>query len=63
VLRRTVDHYLGSHHRPLGDEQVLAKFRQLAARTLPAQAVAAIERGVLQLEHSASVAALVQALY
>jgi len=62
VLRRTVDHYLGSHHRPLTEAQVLAKFRGLAARTVAPETVAAIECGVRELEQSTSVAALVQAL-
>jgi 2-methylcitrate dehydratase PrpD len=62
VLHRTVDHYLGSHHRPLSEEQVLAKFRQLAARTVPPEAVAAIEHGVLRLQQHASIEPLVRAL-
>jgi 2-methylcitrate dehydratase PrpD len=62
VLRRTVDHYLGSHHRPLSEEQVIAKFRQLAARTVTPEAVAAIEQGVLRLDAAASITGLVRAL-
>lgn len=62
VLRRTVDHYLGSHHRPLTDEQVLSKFRQLAARTVSLENAAAIECGVLELEQVRSIAELVGAL-
>jgi len=61
-LRRTVDFPVGSHRRPLTEEQMAHKFRRLASRALPAEQVARIEAIVRTLEREPSVAPLAGAL-
>ena len=58
TMSRTVDFFVGSHHRPLTDAQVVAKFRTLAGRTLPPADVARIEQIVWQLEDAPSMTEL-----
>lgn len=58
VLANTVDFFVGSHHRPLTEAQVVTKFRNLTSRTLSAQNVAKIEGLVFELEHAPEVATL-----
>lgn len=50
ALTKTVDFYVGSHHRPLGDEQVLAKFRSLGIRAFGMPVLNRIEDLVWTLE-------------
>ena len=57
-LEKTVDFFIGSHHRPLTQDQVVAKFRNLTARTLPADSMARIEDTVFNLERAQEVATL-----
>jgi len=63
TLRKTVDYYLGSYLRPLPNEQLAAKYRRLAAKSLSAGAVTEIESLVWNLEGAASVAPLANALH
>jgi 2-methylcitrate dehydratase PrpD len=58
TLDKTVDFYVGSHHRPLSEAQVLAKFRNLTSRSLPAASIAQIEAIVLALEEAPETATL-----
>ncbi|HSW17540.1 MAG TPA: MmgE/PrpD family protein [Ramlibacter sp.] len=62
VLHQVMDFFVGSHHKPLSREQVLAKFRGLASRTLPASQVARIEAIVWDLEQAPSVMELCKVL-
>ena len=62
VLKRVVDHFVGSHHRPMTEAQIVAKFRKVASKTLPASAVDAIEQIVWNLDQAASMAPLAQIL-
>lgn len=61
-LKKTVDFFVGSHHRPLTHEQVVAKFRNLASRTLTTDGVRKIERIVGDLENMSTMAELCQTL-
>jgi 2-methylcitrate dehydratase PrpD len=56
------DHFIGSHHQPLTDEQVAAKFRKLAVRTLESEDVGRIEEIVWSLDAIPSVAELADLL-
>jgi aconitate decarboxylase len=62
TLQKTVDHFLGSYQRPMTDEQMAAKFRRLASKTLSAHSVAELEGIVRNLQSAPTVANLVQAL-
>lgn len=62
TLSRTVDFFVGSHHRPLTDAQVVAKFRKLALKTLPAADVDRIEEMTWGVERLGSVAELSRTL-
>jgi aconitate decarboxylase len=62
TLSKTVDFFLGSHHRPFTDEQVIAKFRKLASRTLPPASVARIEELAWGVDRLESVADLSRTL-
>jgi len=62
VLSRTVDFFVGSHHRPMTESQIVAKFRKLAAKTLPAESVAKIEEIVWSLDKASSMAQLTKIL-
>ena len=59
TLTKTVDNFIGSYQRPMSDEQMAAKFRLLAAKALPADAVERLERSVWTLERMPSVRELV----
>ena len=61
-ISKTVDFYLGSNRKPMSGEQMAAKYRRLAAKTLPADKVATIEDFVWNMERAASLAPLVEAL-
>jgi 2-methylcitrate dehydratase PrpD len=50
TLHSTVDYFVGSHHRPMSEAQVVAKFRNLASRTLPSDSIARIEEIIWNLE-------------
>jgi len=58
VLSRTVDFFVGSHHRPMTESQIVAKFRKLASKTLPAESVASIEEIVWSLDKAPSMVQL-----
>ena len=62
VLNKTYDYYLGSYMRPMSDEQMAAKYRGLAAKTLPDEAVAQVEAVVRQLERAPDVRGLMELL-
>jgi aconitate decarboxylase len=62
TVSKTVDHFLGSFQRPMTDEQMALKFRQLAAKALPPKDVAALESIVRALEAAPTVAGLVEVL-
>jgi len=51
-LYNTVDFFVGSHHRPLTEAQVVAKFRNLASRSMSPDDVARIEEIVGDLENA-----------
>ena len=61
-LHKTVDFCLGSDRRPLSSEQMTAKFRRLAAKTLPHDKAAEIEQLVWNLERATELTPLVKAL-
>ena len=58
VLNRTVDFFVGSHHRPMTESQIVAKFRKVASKTLPPENVATIEEIVWNLDKATSIAQL-----
>jgi aconitate decarboxylase len=62
ALRKTVDNFLGSYQRPMTDEQMAAKFRRLASKTLSTENVKELEGMVRNLEGAPSVANLVKVL-
>jgi 2-methylcitrate dehydratase PrpD len=62
TLTKTVDNFIGSYQRPMSDEQMAAKFRLLAAKALPTDAVERLERSVWTLERMPSVRDLVGTL-
>ena len=62
TLKKTVDNFIGSYQRPMSDEQMAAKFRVLASKSLPADAVDRLERTVWTLEEVPSVRELVAVL-
>ncbi|MDO9437247.1 MmgE/PrpD family protein [Hydrogenophaga sp.] len=62
TLRRVVDNFLGSFQRPMTDEQMAVKYRRLAAKALPPQAVQDIEHFVRNMERETSAAPLVRLL-
>lgn len=62
LLSRTVDFFVGSHHRPMTQSQIVAKFRKVASKTLPANSVAGIEEIVWNLDSAASIAPLTRIL-
>ena len=62
TLNKTVDFCIGSEDRPLTGEQMAAKFRRLATKTLSVDRVAEIETVVSGLEHAPAVTPLVTAL-
>jgi aconitate decarboxylase len=62
VLRRVVDFFVGSHHRPMTEAQIVAKFRKVASKTLPAESIAKIEEIVWSLDRASSVGPLTHIL-
>lgn len=62
AISRTVDFYLGSPRKPMTGEQMAAKYRRLAIKTLPAERVSVIEDFVWGLENQSSISPLVEAL-
>jgi len=62
TLHKTVDFFVGSHHRPLSEAQVVAKFRNLASRTLPLEQISKIEDIVFNLERASETATLSRVL-
>jgi aconitate decarboxylase len=62
TVSKTVDFFIGSHHRPLSNEQVLAKFRKLARNTLPLSACDRIEELVWSVDRLDSVVELSRVL-
>ena len=62
TLKKTVDNFIGSYQRPMSDEQMAAKFRVLASKSLPADAVDRLERTVWTLEEVPSARDLVVVL-
>jgi aconitate decarboxylase len=62
TISRTVDNFLGSFQRPMSDEQMAAKYRKLASKSLSGEKVAALEKTVRNLEHEPDVRNLVRIL-
>jgi 2-methylcitrate dehydratase PrpD len=62
VLKKTVDNFIGSYQRPMTDEQMRAKYRRLAAKALPGEAVDRLEQAVLTLEKTPNVQGLIDVL-
>lgn len=62
VLSKTEDFYLGSYMRPMTDEQMAVKYRQLAAKTLAPAAVAELEAVVRRLDDEPNITRLVELL-
>ena len=62
TLHKTVDFFVGSHHRPLTEKQVVAKFRNLASRSVSPEDIAKIEDIVFNLEHAPETATLSRVL-
>jgi aconitate decarboxylase len=62
TLQKTVDFPIGSNLRPLTSEQMASKFRRLAAKALPVDKVAEIERIIWGLEREATVRPLIKGL-
>lgn len=62
TLSKTVDFFLGSTRNPMSHEQMMAKYRRLALKTLPDSKVARIEHFVGNLEQAVSIAPLIDAL-
>lgn len=63
VIHKVVDHFLGSWQKPMSDEQMAAKYRRLAAKTLPQRNVDELERLVRNLEAQPAVGSLVRILH
>jgi len=49
-ISKTVDFFIGSHRRPLTDEQIVEKFRLLGQRTVGSESLSLIEENVWSLE-------------
>ena len=62
VIRKVVDHFLGSWQKPMSDEQMAVKYRRLAAKSLSAPNVDELERLVRNLETQPGVGGLVEIL-
>lgn len=63
MLTKTVDFFLGSTRNPMSHEQMAAKYRRLASKTLSADKVSDIERLVGGLEQLTDVTPLIAALH
>jgi 2-methylcitrate dehydratase PrpD len=59
VFTKVIDFFVGSHLRPLSDEQVVEKFRTLAGKTISPQAMDSIEAIVATIERQSSLTELV----
>jgi len=55
TLSKTVDFPVGGDRRPLTAEQLAAKYRRLAMKTLPQGSVAELERMVFSIERARTV--------
>ena len=62
TLHKTVDFFVGSHHRPMTEAQVIAKFRNLASRSLSSEDMAKIEEIVWNLERATEMTTLSKVL-
>jgi 2-methylcitrate dehydratase PrpD len=62
TAERTVLHATGSAHRPVTPDQIVAKFRRLAAKVLPAAQVEELLEAVMHLENMADVSDLARLL-
>jgi 2-methylcitrate dehydratase PrpD len=62
TLAKTVDFFLGSARNPMSHQQMVAKYRRLASKTLPADKVSEIEQLVGGLEYLPDVTPLIAAL-
>jgi 2-methylcitrate dehydratase PrpD len=62
TLQKTIDNFLGSYQRPMTDEQMAAKFRRLACKTLSPEKVAQLEGLVQRLERVPAAAELIKVL-
>jgi 2-methylcitrate dehydratase PrpD len=62
VVRKVVDHFLGSWQKPMSDEQMAQKYRRLAAKSLSSRKVNELERLVRHLEVQPTVGGLVRIL-
>jgi 2-methylcitrate dehydratase PrpD len=62
TMQKTIDFFVGSHHRPMTRAQVLAKFRDLTSRSLSAGEMARIESIVFDLDHASEVTTLSRVL-
>ena len=60
TLQKKVDHFLGSYQRPMTDEQMAAKFRRLASKSLSREGVTELEEIIRNLEGSSTVSKLVK---
>lgn len=57
-LSKVVDFFVGSHHRPLSDDQIMAKFRTLGSKAFAMPVLNAIEDIVWDLEAAADLSLL-----
>ncbi|WP_417725197.1 MmgE/PrpD family protein [Salipiger sp.] len=58
TLHKNVDFFVGSHHRPMTEEQVIAKFRNLAERSVSVADMDRIEDIVFNLEKQSELTTL-----
>ena len=63
VIHKVVDHFLGSWQKPMSDEQMAAKYRRLATKSLSQRDVDELERLVKSLEAQPAVNGLVRILH
>ncbi|CAN7142162.1 MULTISPECIES: MmgE/PrpD family protein [unclassified Variovorax] len=63
VIHKVVDHFLGSWQKPMSDEQMAAKYRRLAAKSLSQRNVDELEHLVRNLEAQPAVGSLVRILH
>ncbi|MHA6730228.1 MmgE/PrpD family protein [Devosia sp. A369] len=62
TIRRVTDHFRGSFQKPMSQDQMLAKYRRLAGKSLTPQGVAELESLVMELETQPSVTKLIETL-
>ncbi|UVH60642.1 MmgE/PrpD family protein [Variovorax paradoxus] len=63
VIHKVIDHFLGSWQKPMSDEQMAAKYRRLATKSLSQRNVDELERLVRNLEAQPAVNGLVRILH